>query len=54
MKAIPENWKNHLEFVRQAARLLVNEGQLVILQNNKIVNPSEFKGPIRLKLKKNA
>lgn len=43
--------KVRMEQVRQAARRLVHNGQIVITQKNQIVDPSEFKGPIRLKLK---
>lgn len=45
--------KNNLlmEEVRQAARRLVHKNKIVITQKNQIVDPSDFKGPIRLKLK---
>lgn len=48
-----EDKKNKLlmEEVRQAARRLVHQNKIVITQKNKIVDPSDFKGPIRLKLK---
>ena len=39
-----------MELVRQAARRLVHQDKIRILQKGKIVDPSEFKGPIRLKL----
>ena len=44
---------NHLkmEQVRQAARRLVHKNLIVITQNNRVVDPSSFKGPIRLKRK---
>ena len=43
--------KNKLEMekVRRAARLLVHEGKIQILQKSKVVDPQNFKGPIRLK-----
>lgn len=44
-------WRKAMEPVRQAARLLVHEGKIEITQKGKPVDPSEFKGPIRLKLK---
>lgn len=43
--------KQKMEQVRQAARRLVHKNKIVITQKNQIVDPSEFKGPIRLKLK---
>jgi hypothetical protein len=43
--------KNLMEFVRRSARLLVAQDLIEITQNNKVVDPSEFKGPIRLRLK---
>lgn len=48
-----EDKKNHLkmEQVRQAARRLVHKNLIVITQNNRVVDPSVFKGPIRLKRK---
>ena len=42
--------KQKMEEVRQAARLLAYEGKLIITQKNKKVEPTAFKGPIRLKL----
>lgn len=42
--------KERMEQVRQAARRLVHAGKIVILQNNQIVDPSSFRGPIRLRL----
>ena len=41
-----------MELVRQAARRLVHQGKIEILQGGKPVDPSEFRGPIRLRLKK--
>ncbi len=40
-----------MEQVRRAARLLVHENKIVIMQKGKVVDPNNFKGPIRLKLK---
>jgi len=50
---VGEDKKNHLkmEQVRQAARRLVHKNLIVITQNNRVVDPSSFKGPIRLKRK---
>ncbi len=40
-----------MEHVRRSARRLAAEGKIEITQQNKPVDPSDFKGPIRLKLK---
>jgi hypothetical protein len=40
-----------MEMVRQASRLLVAEGVIEIMQGTKVIDPSEFRGPIRLRLK---
>ena len=50
---VGEDKKNHLkmEQVRQAARRLVHKNLIVITQSNRVVDPSAFKGPIRLKRK---
>jgi hypothetical protein len=39
-----------MELVRQAARRLCHDGRLEILQRGKLVYPTEFRGPIRLRL----
>lgn len=44
-------WRHLMEPARRAARRLVHQGKIDILQGGKIVDPSKFKGPIRLKLK---
>ena len=41
-----------MERVRCAARLLAWEGKIVITQKGRVVEPGNFKGPIRLRLKK--
>lgn len=40
-----------MESVRQAARLLTHEGLIEITQKGKTVDPSNFRGPIRLRLR---
>ncbi|MCE3010764.1 MAG: DUF3253 domain-containing protein [Proteobacteria bacterium] len=40
-----------MERVRESARLLVDQGKIEILQKGKVIDPSEFRGPIRLRLK---
>ena len=44
--------KNKMERVRSAARLLADQGKIEITQKGAVVNPQNFKGPIRLRLKK--
>lgn len=43
--------KEMMEIVRQAARLLADEGRIEITQKSQVIDPSEFRGPIRLRLK---
>jgi len=45
------SWRPLMEPARRAARRLAHRCQIRILQGGKEVNPSTFKGPIRLKLK---
>ena len=45
------SWRPLMEPARMAARRLAHRCQIRILQGGKEVNPSTFKGPIRLKLK---
>ncbi len=40
-----------MEHVRRSARLLASEKRIEITQNGKTVNPNDFKGPIRLRIK---
>jgi hypothetical protein len=42
--------KEIMEEVRKAARRLVAQGKIVIMQGGSIVDPSTAKGPIRLRL----
>lgn len=42
-----------MERVRQAARRLCHQGKLQILQKGKVVDPADFRGPIRLRLIRN-
>lgn len=44
-------WRDHMEQTRQAARRLVASGQIEILQKGMVVDPSNAKGPIRLRKK---
>jgi hypothetical protein len=45
----PEGWEQIMESARQAARRLVDQGAIVITQRGKVVDPSNAKGPIRLR-----
>ena len=45
-----ESWRKLMEPTRRAARRLANKGQIDIIQQGQIVDPSRAKGPIRLRL----
>ncbi len=49
----PEDKKNKekMERVREAARRLVHKQKIEITQKGQVVDPSDFRGPIRLRLK---
>lgn len=44
--------KAMMEKVRQSARLLAHAGKIEITQGGQVVSPDNFKGPIRLRLKR--
>ncbi len=44
-----EELQKHMERTRQAARRLYADGEIEILQNGEVIDPSTFKGPIRLR-----
>lgn len=46
-----ERWRSEMERVRCAARRLAHQNKIEITQKNKVVEPSNFKGPIRLRKK---
>ena len=46
-----DNWRSLLEPARRAARRLAHKGKIKIIQAGVTVDPSHFRGPIRLKLK---
>jgi hypothetical protein len=48
----PENWREWMEPVREAARRLVARGLVEITQQGRVVEPSSARGPIRIRLKK--
>jgi hypothetical protein len=45
-----EDWRSLMERTRRAARRLVGQGRLEILQGGRVVDPSTARGPIRLRL----
>jgi len=45
----PEGWEALMEPARQAARRLVHAGRIEILQRGRVVDASDFRGPIRLR-----
>lgn len=50
-RGLAADWRPLMEPVRQAARELVAEGLLEITQGGRVVDPHDFKGPIRLRRK---
>jgi hypothetical protein len=46
----PDDWRDHMEDARRAARRLVTMGRLEITQSGRVVDPSTARGPIRLRL----
>ena len=47
----PERWRPLMEPVRRAARRLAHRAEIDILQNGKVVDAANFRGPIRLRLR---
>jgi hypothetical protein len=45
----PSDWRPLMERCRRAARRLVAQGRLQILQGGRVVDPSDARGPIRLR-----
>ena len=46
----PENWRDLMDAVRNAAIELAHQNRLQIMQKVTVVNPDNFRGPIRLGL----
>lgn len=44
--------KTYMEHVRRSARQLVHDGLIEITQRGQVVDPDDFRGPIRLRLKR--
>jgi Protein of unknown function (DUF3253) len=47
----PVGWEELMDKARAAAGRLVDQGEIVITQRGKIVDPAQVKGPIRLKIR---
>ena len=45
----PEGWRELMEPARTAARRLVAQGEVQIVQGGRVVDPSTAKGPIRIR-----
>ncbi|MEM7407496.1 MAG: DUF3253 domain-containing protein [Pseudomonadota bacterium] len=43
------NWRELMEPARRAARRLVHAGMVEIVQRGRVVDPSAFRGPIRIR-----
>lgn len=48
-RAAAEDWRPLMEPVRRAARRLVADGAVEIVQGGRVVDPSTAKGPIRIR-----
>ena len=46
----PDNWRKHMEEVRQAAIDLQQQGKVTITQKGEPVDVNNIKGPIRIKI----
>ena len=46
-----DDWRALMEPARRAARRLAHQGAVEITQRGRVVDPCEFRGPIRLRLK---
>lgn len=46
----PDDWRRLMEPARRAARRLAHRGRVEVLQRGRPVDPSSFRGPIRLQL----
>ncbi len=45
-----DGWRALMEPARRAARRLAHQGTIEITQRGRVVDPCEFRGPIRLRL----
>ncbi len=49
-RVFPGRWQAQMERARQATRRLAHAGKVRILQGGAVVDPSEFRGPIRVQI----
>jgi hypothetical protein len=49
-QCFPEDWREHMEDVRSAARRLAAEGRVVVLQKGRAIDAAAMRGPVRLAL----
>jgi hypothetical protein len=49
-----DSWRSLMEPARRAARRLVADGVVEVTQGGRVVDPSTAKGPIRLRLRRQA
>jgi hypothetical protein len=45
----PDDWRAHMEEVREVARLMMHDGRLEITQKGRSVSSANFSGPVRLR-----
>jgi hypothetical protein len=45
----PDGWRDLMEPARMAARRLVAQGEVEVVQRGRVVDPSTAKGPIRIR-----
>lgn len=46
----PDDWRDHMDAIRNVATRLVNEGIIETTQHGVAVDPATIRGPIRLRL----
>ncbi|MEM6726389.1 MAG: DUF3253 domain-containing protein [Bacteroidota bacterium] len=46
----PDDWRDHMETIRQVAWKLAKEGLIRITQGEQTVDADDFSGPIRLRI----
>lgn len=47
----PDDWRNHMSEIRDAAIDLQNQGKVIILQKGLPIGTGPIKGPIRIRIK---
>lgn len=48
--AVGDGWREQMEPARRAARRLAHRGAIRITQGQRVVDPSDLRGPVRLRL----